>query len=72
MPACVRHEALPPEAEEMNRLNIVFPETRPEPAHPHGWTPFFIVATMVFSVFLFTHTEAMSQLGSGIMSLLGS
>ncbi|MGD0192179.1 MAG: hypothetical protein ABSD74_15675 [Rhizomicrobium sp.] len=56
----------------MNRLNIVFPETRPEPAHPHGWTPFFIVATMVFSVFLFTHTEAMSQLGSGIMSLLGS
>ena len=56
----------------MNKLNIVFPETKTEPAHPHGWTPFFIVAAMTFSVFLFTHTEAISRLRSAIMSLLGS
>jgi amino acid transporter len=72
MAACERDEGLPPEAEDMSKLNIVFPETKPEPAHPHGWTPLFIVVTMTLSVFLFTHTEAMSQLGSGIMSLLGS
>jgi hypothetical protein len=68
----MRHEGLPHEAEEMNKLNIVFPETKTEPAHPHGWTPFFIVAAMTFSVFLFTHTEAISRLRSAIMSLLGS
>jgi hypothetical protein len=56
----------------MSKLNIVFAETRTEPAHPHGWTPFFIVAAMIFSVFLFTHAEAMRQLGSGIVSLLES